>query len=158
MIQGGATANFNGNELEKFVFDKIIKKGFEYVEAKSFLLSIESVEKSIFSTQVHIGETIYGTKRKCDLIIYKPEWKENYYKGIKVIECKWQQSKGSVDEKFPYLVLNIQNAPYKTIILLDGEGYKLKAKEWLKSKVSSNLIGVYSMGEFQKELNNGILN
>jgi len=53
------------------------------------------------------------------------------------IECKWQQVKGSVDEKLPYLYLNtIEAMPENTImILIDGAGWKTGAVKWLKDAV-----------------------
>ena len=69
------------------------------------------------------------------------------------IECKWQQSQGSVDEKFPYLYLNCIHAmPEREIILLiDGNGYKPGALAWLKQAVASQdakLIHVFNLVEF----------
>ena len=77
-----------------------------------------------------------------------------------IIECKWQQSKGSVDEKYPFTLFNIFKIGVPTIILLDGGGYKPAAMKWLKDQVDPNraLIGVYNMAEFQKKVNNGFLN
>lgn len=73
-----------------------------------------------------------------------------------VIESKWQQASGSVDEKFPYLVENIKKQyPYKTLIVIDGGGYKRKALEWMKKQVDDKLIGVYGMDEFQERVNKG---
>ncbi|MCC6690502.1 MAG: 4-diphosphocytidyl-2C-methyl-D-erythritol kinase, partial [Bacteroidia bacterium] len=56
------------------------------------------------------------------------------------IECKWQQSAGSVDEKLPYLYLNtIEAMPEKSImILIDGGGWKTGAIKWLKDAVKQN--------------------
>jgi hypothetical protein len=53
------------------------------------------------------------------------------------IECKWQQSSGSVDEKFPYLYLNcIEAMPEKQImIVVDGNGARSGAVSWLKDAV-----------------------
>ena len=70
--------------------------------------------------------------------------------GKLIIECKWQQIAGSVDEKYPYTVQNIRERyPCRTIILLDGNGYKPGAKEWLCSQVDDKLLAVFSMSEFQ---------
>lgn len=50
------------------------------------------------------------------------------------IECKWQQTSGSVDEKFPYVYLNaIETLPEKHLIVIwGGEGFKPGAVPWLK--------------------------
>lgn len=128
MRQGGTTANLNGNELERFVIDILLRKGYEYIEPKLFLGFIEVSEQKAFSHQVNIGNTIYDTMRKCDLIVFNPSWKDEHYKAIRIIECKWQESKGSVDEKYPYLVLNIKKLQYDTYILLDEDAYKQGAE------------------------------
>ena len=75
-----------------------------------------------------------------------------------VIESKWQQSTGSVDEKFPYLVLNIKSrTPFKTVVVLDGGGYKPNAAKWLRAQTDDKLIHVFDMAEFHKWVNkNGI--
>ena len=49
------------------------------------------------------------------------------------VECKWQQSGGSADEKIPYLYLNAVFAfPEKEIIVvMDGGALDKTAKQWL---------------------------
>jgi len=46
-----------------------------------------------------------------------------------------------------------------TVILLDGGGYRKQAMDWLKDQVNPKgaIIGVWTMAEFQKEVNNGFL-
>lgn len=68
-----------------------------------------------------------------------------------IIECKWQASGGSVDEKFPYLNLNIQQSyPAPTIVVIGGEGMREGAIKWLRQQVTynRNLLGVYSLDRF----------
>ncbi len=97
-----------------------------------------------------IGESIYHTQLKADFILYHPE----KHKDGLIIEAKWQQVGGTTDEKYPYLVLNIQQKyPAKTIILLDGDGYRKMAAEWLKSQIGNNLKSVLTMAEFQSWVN-----
>ena len=81
------------------------------------------------------------------------------------IECKWQQSNGSVDEKFPYLYLNcIEAMPEKEIVIIvDGGGAKVGAITWLQETVKSKkytsdynndkIIHVFSLAEFIKWAN-----
>ena len=58
------------------------------------------------------------------------------------------------DEKYPYTVQNIKELSlYPAIILLDGEGYKGGAKEWLKKQIDKKLLGVFNIGEFTKWVN-----
>lgn len=154
---GAVLANQTGNNLEVFV-ENILKQ-HEYTEfwnhKKQLYENIRSVGGKQYAKQVPIGTTIYGSNRKCDFMVFN---NEVFEKGL-VIECKWQQSAGSVDEKYPYLLYNIIKSGIPTIILLDGDGYKKQAMEWLKEQVDPRraLIGVYNMQEFQKEVNNGLL-
>lgn len=142
-ITGGTIANSNGNVLEKFLADRLVDEGYTQVINTKFIPATY-LEQPVFARKVYIGKSIYGTNMYCDFLIYHPQ----KHKDILAVECKWQQSAGSVDEKYPYLVTNIQHIyPYKTIIIVDGGGYKPKALEWLKSQVGNNLKGVYSLME-----------
>jgi hypothetical protein len=61
-----------------------------------------------------------------------------------IIESKWQQSRGSVDEKFPFLVANIpERYPHATIIILDGGGYIKQAELWLRAQIDGTLLLVF---------------
>jgi len=150
---GGKTANINGNELEVFIESILIRKGYQYVEKSRFKPAV-FLEQPIYSSQVYAGQSIYDTKLYCDFYIYHPElWKE----GL-IIESKWQQVGGSVDEKYSFLVLNIkQKYPSKTIVLLDGGGYKKQAEEWLRQQTDDKLLKVMNMSEFQRWANKGNL-
>ena len=78
-----------------------------------------------------------------------------------IIECKWQKSSGSVDEKYPFLLFNIIRTAVPTVVLLDGDGYSAAAKKWLAEQADKEmnraLGGVWSMAKFQKKINNGFL-
>ncbi len=143
---GGKVANDNGNELEVFIEGILSRKGYQFIDKKKFTSAIY-LEQPIYSRQVFIGQSIYNTKLYCDFYIYHPTlWPE----GL-LIESKWQQTAGSVDEKYPFLVLNIkQKYPTKTIILIDGGGYKKQAEEWLRDQTDNKLLKVMNMSEFQQ--------
>lgn len=149
----GAKANSTGNNLESFVEFCLGQKSYQQTTAKQFKAHKE-LKQPVYTKQYPICSSIYGTNIKCDFLIFHPVKHPN---GL-VIECKWQQSTGSVDEKFPYLVHNIKekyNLP--TIILLDGNGYKQGAAAWLQMQRGNNFLGVYSMVQFQIQVNNGLL-
>lgn len=147
----GKAANYTGSTLEKFIADRLIERKYQYIVRDKFKAAMY-LQQPIYTKQMHLGESIYGTPMYGDFVLYHPEkWKD----GL-IIESKWQQSGGSVDEKFPYFVLNIQQRhPHKTVVLLDGGGYKKQAEQWLRNQVGNNLIHVFNMGEFQKWANKG---
>jgi hypothetical protein len=106
-------------------------------------------------------ETIYKHKGNTEFLLLSKKHK------LKIrIECKWQQSAGSVDEKLPYLYLNsIEAMPEKDImILIDGDGFKQGAKEWLRAAVRDKKystsenddknIMVFSLSQFFTWANN----
>ena len=129
-----------------FAHKVLTEKGYQLVDKKHFN-SARYLGQPIFTPQYPIGKGIYDTDIKCDFIIYHPE----KHKNCLIIESKWQESGGSVDEKFPYLVANIKEKyPFATIIVLDGRGYKKGAEAWLRKQTDKKLIHVFNMSEFQK--------
>jgi len=118
MLSGGTRANRTGNELENFAANRLEERGYQFVLPNRFhALSI--LEKPIYTTQYHIGNSIYEKPRFVDLILYHPV---KYPKEL-AIQCKWQSSGSSVDEKYPFEVLSIEYNLVDTIIILDGGGY-----------------------------------
>tara|TARA_A100001015_G_C15032624_1_gene734186 strand:+ start:2132 stop:2638 length:507 start_codon:yes stop_codon:yes gene_type:complete len=156
VTSSGSTANWNGKTFEAFVHDYLLRNGYSYIPRKNIETNDDTnqvlptkkylSEDKWFTSQFFLANTIYGTKWLVDFLIYDSN-KDQYL----VIECKWQQSGGSVDEKYPYLVTNIkQQSPYPCLVLLDGEGYKPAAKSWLISQIDEKLINVLNMSEFLK--------
>lgn len=157
ITNSGKKANKTGNQLENFARQALQSRGYQEFwnrKAQAFE-NRKTIGGKQFLRLLPVGKTIYETKRICDLFVVN---KEKFQNDL-IIECKWQQSSGSVDEKYPFLLFNIIKTSIPTIVLLDGGGYKPAAKEWLKSQVrkSSSLIAVWNMAEFQKEVNNGFL-
>ena len=153
-IQGGAQANYTGTVLERFILSRLVDEGYTFVPRNRFVPAL-ILGQPIFTRKFHVGKSIYGTTQYCDFIVYHPErWPDNL-----IIEAKWQQSGGSVDEKYPYLVLNIQlQYQCPTILVLDGGGYKQGAERWIRSQVGSgNFKDVFNMPQFATWVNNGNL-
>ena len=149
-MKQGTRANYTGSELENFIDNVIIRRGYTFVEKKRFETA-KYLGQPVYSKQYPISKSIYNTQLYCDFIIHHPE----KHPDCLVIEAKWQQSAGSVDEKFPYLVENIRKKyPCATVIILAGGGYKKDAEQWLRNQVDEKLIHVLDMTEFQKWANN----
>jgi hypothetical protein len=98
-----------------------------------------------FVAQYPIGLSIYG----------QPLFADFWVMGVPsqpfglAIEVKWQQSAGSVDEKFPYLVHNIKDCyPCSAVVIADGGGQRPGALQWLRSQAGDNLLAVFSLAEF----------
>ncbi|MBI4009572.1 MAG: hypothetical protein HY361_00045 [Candidatus Aenigmarchaeota archaeon] len=145
-MKQGTYANYTGDKLQKFIFNNLVEKGYTLIDRKKFDSS-KYLEQPIFATEYTVGKSIYETKIDCDFIIFHPK----KFPNCLIIESKWQESTGSVDEKFPYLVYNIKKCyPCATIVVLDGGGYKKEAEQWLRKQVGGKLVKVLNMREFQK--------
>ncbi len=128
--------------LENAVND-LLSEEYQRVSPSRFF-AIRALRQPIFAEQCSIGRDIYGKNRRVDFIIYHPQrWAD-----CLVIQCKWQASSGSVDEKFAFEVLSIQLNEFDTIVVLDGGGYSTGAEMWLKGQAGKNkLLYVLSLGE-----------
>lgn len=105
----------------------------------------------IVERQKRIGHSIYNHHLKADMFV----WGVPGYDNGLIIESKWQQRGGSVDEKFPYLVENIRvKYPCPTIVVYGGDGAKPGAITWLRSKVDGRkLLHVMTIDEFLQWMN-----
>jgi len=126
--------NFTGRILEQAVENVLLQKNV-------------SIRRSV----PYIN--IYGSKGRTEFVI------DTKTKSIR-IECKWQQSSGSVDEKFCYLYHNCLIMPEKTIIIvIDGDGARKSAVEWLKNianNTTSKELYVFNLCEFIKWVNKNL--
>lgn len=123
----GARANRSGHSAEQIIACVLKEHGFS------------------FKRQYKICDSIYGHPVRIDFFI---ENVEGYPNGL-AIECKWQDVSGSIDEKFPYLVLNIKEKfPCPAVIMIDGSGQRYGSLEWIRSQVDAKLIAVFTISEF----------
>ena len=88
-------------------------------------------------------ESIYGTKCRSEFLLQLKERKIR-------IECKYQSVAGSVDEKLPYLMMNFtsQVPEDETIIIIDGDGWRPGAVQWLRTACKGTKCKVFSAIEF----------
>jgi len=153
----GKRAQRTGNRLESFVERALQDYGYKefWDHKEQVFANRKTVGGKQYAKHVIVGKTIYDTKRICDFLIIN---NAKFPEGL-IIECKWQQIGGSVDEKYPFLLYNIIKTGVPTIVLLDGGGYKPAAMQWLKDQANPMraLMAVYNMSELQKEVNNGLL-
>jgi hypothetical protein len=153
----GHKANQTGQAFESFVENILRDNGYAEFQGpkKQLFATRKIIDGRQYAKQVACGEGLYGTKRRCDFLVFN----KNRFPEDLIIECRWQQKSGSVDEKLPYLLLCIQKTALPTIIVIDGKGFRKEAMEWLKGNVGKTeaLLGVYSMEEFSSEVNDGFL-
>lgn len=135
MSTQGRKANRTGNTLESTIVAVMESKGFQTVAHRQWLKNPQAYEGELLLRHVPY-ETIYQHKGKSEFVLQSAQ------KGLRVrVECKWQQTAGSVDEKFPYLYLNCLQMPEeKIIIVVDGGGAKDGAVSWLRHACQHRLF------------------
>ncbi|MCS3767136.1 hypothetical protein HNP12_001193 [Aeromonas hydrophila] len=91
-------------------------------------------------------EDLYGLKAISAFVINHPLY------GLTRIEPHQQQVSGSVDRKFPFFLQSAYKAPEpNVIILIEGQGHKKAAFEWLKTesaKCTTKNIRCFDLADF----------
>ena len=152
-LPGGTLANRTGQRLEDFASQIIETADYWFVNKLRFF-PMRELGQPIYSRQVQAGKDLYEKERNIDIFLYHPV----LWPDCLAIQCKWQSSSGTVDEKYPFEVLSVEKEAYDTIILLDGGGYSPGAKKWLTAQAGSQrLKHVFSLGEFQRFASQGKL-
>jgi hypothetical protein len=158
-LPSGRLAARNGRQLEQFVINTLEPRGFVVVWWREWMADPVRFGDEVLIRGVPY-QTIFGIKSRSEFVLCSKRLDD--MAPIR-IECRWQQAKGSVDEKFPYLLLSMWNVPEPTVILLvDGGGAKKEAISWLKKAAetrwgqpvgSEKVIYVWGMSEFQSWVN-----
>lgn len=141
-------ASNTGDILEKTVQNFFLQKGFDVVGYSKWIKNKKKYGEELLLKHVPYS-SIYNHKGYTEFLLLS----KKLDKEIR-IECKWQQSSGSVDEKLPYLFLNATTkmTEKEIMIIIDGEGWKEGAIPWLKNAVNEsdqkNRIKVLSIKGF----------
>ena len=149
----GKRANRAGKQLAEFVDNLLQDYGYVKVSHNRFF-ALCSLEQPIYARECHAGRTIYDGPRHVDFILYHPvKWAD-----CLVIECKWQSSGGSADQKYPYSVLSANLNPQPAIFVLEGDGYSPRSGDWLKSQAGKEkILHVMDQGEIARFASRGNL-
>ncbi|MYE47195.1 MAG: hypothetical protein F4X25_10735 [Chloroflexi bacterium] len=76
--------------------------------------------------QVKVGRRIWGAERKIDVVLTEPELRRSL--GI---ECKWQVSRGTTEEKIPATIEDIRAWPIEGIVCFSGPGFTTNMQSFL---------------------------
>lgn len=145
----GRQATHNGSFAEKDLFQRLQAQGYTQWSDPPTLFA------EPYFVHQHAGpfKSIYGTPLVVDFFIWHP-WKHPY--GL-LIEIKYQEISGSVDEKFPYTIANLHAANIPSILLAFGDGARAEAKQWCLRQQNSLLTVFTRMDDWIKALNRGLL-
>jgi len=109
-MPGKQQAVSNGNELVKAVARLASELGLEAQE------------------QVKVARRIWGAERNIDVVLTDPKSRKRL--GI---ECKFQDSKGTAEEKIPTTIKDISAWPIPGIVVFTGVGFSENMKSFLIS-------------------------
>lgn len=109
-MAGKAKAVESGNELR----DRVAELGLE--------LGLEA------EIEVTVGRRIWGAKRRIDVVLRHVETRRSL--GV---ECKFQKSQGSAEEKIAGTIEDIRAWPIRGIVVFAGEGFSPNMKAYLVS-------------------------
>ncbi len=78
--------------------------------------------------QYRVGRRIWGAVRKIDLVLTHP--------GDRVrlgLECKYQGTQGSAEEKIPLILQDIEAWPIPGLVVFSGDGFSAHMQSYLLS-------------------------
>lgn len=151
-ITQGAAANRNGRTVEQALMPIFQGCGFDIFSEKDVKNNpalISGLGKYILTNVGYIS--IYGSdKSRTEYLIVHNNRRVR-------VEVKFQASAGSVDEKYPYMLLNgIYAYPESEVIfLVDGGGYKPGARKWLQDQIDNDWLEYKEAGKDIKLMNLG---
>lgn len=82
----------------------------------------------LVQTEVAVGRRIWGAKRRIDVVLKHPETRVSL--GI---ECKFQEGKGTAEEKIPATLQDIRAWPIRGIVVYAGKGFTENMRSYLLS-------------------------
>jgi hypothetical protein len=159
----GTQANQAGASAEKMVAQMLVTAGYTEVTGRDKtalnkrvraggdpIKTLSEYGAKIFVQKLKGYPSCYGVPHSHDFVLYhrsKLPW------GV-IVEVKWQTVGGSVDEKFPFVVLSFKGMPVgiQTILLIDGGGARADATRWAKGQTRGDFITMTSIGEFTRWL------
>jgi hypothetical protein len=77
-------------------------------------------------TEVRVGRRIWGAERRIDVVVTSPLDRKRL--GI---ECKFQGSAGSAEEKIPTTIQDIAAWPIPGIVVFEGDGFSMNMRSFL---------------------------
>ena len=156
----GKMANVNGLRLENVVLHEIKKYNFNDIMhsklADKTKLPQNTVVKRVPFNSIYNKRQ--GNNRGKKLAKSYSEFVIVTEATSIRIECKSQNTAGSVDEKIPYIFANCKDGYIEDyiIIIIEGEGFKSGTKEWaieqadeINTDVGYTKIQVLNLNEFK---------
>lgn len=146
----GQKAGATGSHMEETFLNGLSRKHYRCLSEPNRKLVNTRKDLAVFlsctngfptyGTQLKVIESVYGQPFSVDFVIYHPD---KWPKGL-LIESKYQEKAGSVDQKFPYVFDTFREAGHPALIACGGNGATAPAKNYLvnRSKAHNSISGV----------------
>ena len=93
--------------------------------------------------EIHVGKTIIGKNRRIDVFVVCEPTNQAF-----AIECKFQDSEGTVDEKIPYTLDDLEAMPMAGCIAYAGKGFSAGVLHMLRaSTLAAYCLPVADQGD-----------
>jgi len=142
--KGHRKAGKTGSGWEKSVANMLNDVGFVEIDKKNI---DDSVLTKWYCRQYNKFHSVYGKIAAIDLLIFDLD----HFPEKLAVELKYQASGGSVDEKFPFVILNLRRwfkrHGIKGALFLNGGKYCSEALSWVLSQQDENLFVVESYSD-----------
>lgn len=106
--------------------------------------------------EVNVGTSIIGKQRRIDLLVVEPERRQAL-----AIECKYQDSQGTADEKLPYTLQDLKALRMPACVVYAGVGFSegvlhlLQSSEFAAYCLPDPGAGLLPISRRKGELNSG---
>lgn len=145
-----ANAMLHGQSLERIIETTLSSRGFAPVRHRDWVADPASHPEHVLLLDAPYT-TIYGGRGRTEFVLKSPRLPADIR-----IEAKWQQTRGSTDEKLPYLFVNAATADAipesRIVIVIDGPGWRPGAVAWLRRAAAhapdGKRIDVMDLGQF----------
>jgi hypothetical protein len=147
----GYNANKTGKWLEAQVEAELLKYGIKSImyselDTKSGMEFVASCKRGFLLKHVPY-KNMYGSNAYGEFVLYL------FGKGVFRIECRYQGVPGSAQDKLPKLLGDCSCMQEQdVIIVLEGNGFTVNAKNWIKTSakaVQHKHISVKALAEFK---------
>ena len=79
-------------------------------------------------TEVAAARRLWGAKRRIDVVLKEPQTRR-----VLGVECKYQGTRGSAEEKIPATIKDMEFWPIPGVVVIDGDGFSENMKGYLMS-------------------------
>ena len=147
--QQGRQAVFNGLNLERDLMHRLRSHGYQQWSAPPTLFA-----EAFFVHQYHSPfMSIYETPLLLDFFVLHP-WK--HPEGL-IIEAKYQDTNGSIDEKYPYTIANLKGTGKPVLLILLCSAARKEAIRWCQRQQTDRFTVLTQWDEWVRLLNKGFL-